>query len=110
MARLNQTLLHKIAKRLGKTPQRIREQVSRRASREGVASPAALVMWARDLGIGVASAMDKLPAHIQQQLSVPRVVAPTPARRPTPTRSGRPRPRRPAGRRPARGSTGKLVF
>lgn len=109
MARLNQTLLHKVSKRLGKTPQYIREQVSRRASREGVASPAALVMWARDLGIGVASAMDKLPAHLQQQLSVPRVVAPTPVRRTT-SMVPRARSRRPARRPPARSSTGKWVL
>ena len=80
MARLNQALLNKVAKKLGKSPQYIREQVSRRASREGVVSPAALVMWARDLGIGVSSAVDKLPPHVQQQLSVPRVSS---ARAPT---------------------------
>src|SRR5437867_4426033 len=74
MARLDQTLLNKVANQLRKDPQYIREQVSRRASREGVASPAALVMWARDLGIGVASAVAKLPPHVQQQLAVPRVV------------------------------------
>ncbi|MFH1679540.1 MAG: hypothetical protein ABIH26_02735, partial [Candidatus Eisenbacteria bacterium] len=82
MARLDQALLSKVAKRLRKEPQYIREQVSRRASREGVASPAALVMWARDLGIGVASAVNRLPAHMQQQLAVPRVVPPAvPGRR-----------------------------
>lgn len=86
MARLDQALLHKIARRLGKTPQYIREQVSRRAGREGVVSSAALVMWGRDLGIGVASAVDKLPPHVQQQLSVPRVVAPTPRAAPRGTR------------------------
>jgi hypothetical protein len=85
MARLNQALLQKIARRLNKTPQYIREQVSRRASREGVVSPAALVMWARDLGIGVASAVDKLPPSVQQQLIVPRVVAPI--ARPAPRRA-----------------------
>lgn len=86
MARLDQTLLRKVADRLGKDPQYIREQVSRRASREGVASPAALVMWARDLGIGVASAVNKLPPHVQQQLAVPRVVPPRPSVRPRSTR------------------------
>jgi TIR domain len=92
MAQLNQTLLHKVANRLGKKSQYIREQVARRASREGVASPVALVMWARDLGIGVASALDKLEPLAQQQLSVPRVV---PARR-----TSRPAaPRRRDGRR-----------
>jgi hypothetical protein len=110
MARLNQTLLQKVAARLGKTPQYIREQVSRRASREGVASPAALVMWARDLGIGVASALEKLPPHVQQQLSMPRVVAPRPVRV-VPRKSGAARPRnRAGGRRLARGETGKEIF
>jgi hypothetical protein len=109
MARLNQTLLHKIATRLGKTPQYIREQVSRRASREAVASPAALVMWARDLGIGVASAVDKLPAPLQQQLSVPRVVAARPARRTAPMARGV-RARTSGRRRPARDAAAKWVM
>lgn len=61
MARLNQTLLHKVAKRLSKKPQYIREQVSRRASREAVSSDVALIMWARSRGIGVASALNKVP-------------------------------------------------
>jgi hypothetical protein len=110
MARLNQTLLQKVADRLGKTPKYIREQVSRRASREGVASAAALVMWARDLGIGVASALEKLPPHVQQQLSMPRVVAPRPVRAVS-RKPGAARPRMTArGRRPARGSKGKAIF
>jgi hypothetical protein len=105
MAQLNQTLLHKVAKRLGKTPQYIREQASRRASREGVASPVALVMWARELGIGVASALDKLAPQFQQQLSVPRVAVPTTSR----ARRAPPAPRRSAARS-GRASDGKLVF
>jgi hypothetical protein len=108
MGRLNQALLHKVARRLGKTPQYIREQVSRRASREGVVSSAALVMWARDLGIGVASAVNQLPPHVQQQLSVPRVVGPRPGPpAPRGARAGRPRPRR---ARTPRGSAEKWVF
>jgi hypothetical protein len=108
MARLNQALLQKVARKLGKTPQYIREQVSRRASREAVASPVALIMWARDLGIGVASALDKLEPLAQQQLSVSRVV---PARsRPHP-----PPPRRRAGRQrrrlqAARPARGRAIF
>ena len=90
MARLNQTLLHKVAKRLGKTPQYIREQVSRRASREAVSSDVALIMWARSLGIGVASALNKVPPSVQQQLAVPRVLGPTQAK---------PQGRRAAGRK-----------
>jgi hypothetical protein len=107
MARLDQALLNKVAKRLRKDPQYIREQVSRRASREGVASPAALVMWARDLGIGVASAVNRLPPHMQQQLAVPRVV---PAVVPGRQRSRRPqiRARQTRGRKQDR--VGKWVF
>src|SRR5437016_9989564 len=100
MARLDQALLQKLARRLGKTPQYIREQVSRRAGREGVVSSAALVMWARDLGIGVSSAVDKLPPHVQQQLSVPRVVEAIPRQ----TRSRR-IAKRTASRRSARRGT-----
>jgi hypothetical protein len=107
MARLDQSLLNKVAKRLRKEPQYIREQVSRRASREGVASPAALVMWARDLGIGVASAVNKLPPHMQQQLTVPRVVPPIVSHRQRSTRSQR-RFRQPGGR--SRGHLGRWVF
>lgn len=107
MARLDQTLLRKVADRLGKDPQYIREQVSRRASREGVVSPAALVMWARDLGIGVASAVNKLPPHVQQQLTVPRVVAPGPSAR---SRATRAQGRRPSNSSRGPGRTGKWVF
>ncbi len=109
MARLNQTLLHKVADRLDKAPKYIREQVSRRASREGVASSAALVMWARDLGIGVASALEKLPPHVQQQLSMPRVVAPRRVRAAS-RKSGAARSRKPARRQPAGRSRGKAIF
>lgn len=107
MARLNQALLHKIAKRLGKDPKYIREQVSRRASREAVASEGALVMWARDLGIGVASALEKLPPHVQQQMSVPRVMQPRPARNSPRRTAGRTRR---ATRPPGGASKRRLVF
>jgi len=89
MARLNQTLLHKVAKRLSKDPQRVREQVSRRASREAVSSDVALIMWARDLGIGVASALNKVPPGVQQQLAVPRVLGPTQTKLRAPTATER---------------------
>jgi hypothetical protein len=105
MARLNQALLHKVARKLDKTPQYIREQVSRRASREAVASPVALVMWARDLGIGVASALDKLEVPAQQQLSVSRVVPARRTARSVSRRTGRKR------RAPApRPSKGRAIF
>lgn len=110
MSYLDQALLRKVAARLGKTPQYIREQASKRANREGVASPAALVMWARDLGIGVGSAVKKLEPHVQQQLSVPRVVPPA-GSAPRP-RSGPQAPRRTSrkSKRAAFTPSGILVF
>jgi hypothetical protein len=107
---LDQALLRKIAERLGKTPQYIREQASKRANREGVASPAALVMWARDLGMGVGSAVKKLEPHVQQQLSVPRVVPSAGSvLRPRSGPSG-PRTTSRKSRRAASASRGVLVF
>lgn len=112
MARLDQALLQKVATRVGKNPKYIREQTSRRASREGVASEVALVGWARDLGIGVASAVRRLPAHLQQQLAVPRVLPAGPAGAVSRSRPGQPRRR---GRRrqrstPTRQGRRKWVF
>ncbi|MFZ1060398.1 MAG: toll/interleukin-1 receptor domain-containing protein [Candidatus Rokuibacteriota bacterium] len=68
-------------------------------------------MWARDLGIGAASAVNRLPPHLQQQLSVPRVLPPRPARAASSSRS--PAGRRSARRRSAgayRRANGKWVF
>jgi hypothetical protein len=73
VAFLDQRLLKAVAFKTRKTVKYTREQVSRRGSREGVASEAALIMWARDLGIGVSSAARRLPPHVQQQLTVARV-------------------------------------
>jgi hypothetical protein len=96
MAQLNQALLHKVAEKLGKTPQYIREQVARRASREAVVSDVALIMWARELGIGIASALRKATPTVQQQLSVARAAAPPPRTR---RRAAAAAPRRPRRRR-----------
>jgi len=67
-ARLDQALLQKISDRTGKTPKYIREQVSKRASRLSIASEAALILWARGLGFGTATAFRKLEPHLQEQV------------------------------------------
>jgi hypothetical protein len=72
--RLNRALLTKVANRTKKTEQYIREQVSRRASRQGIASEAALIIWAKQLGFGTAAAQRHLDPHVQQQVSSARLL------------------------------------
>ncbi len=67
--RLHLGLLEKVAKSTKKTKQYVREQVSRRASREGISSEAALIIWAKELGFGTALAQRHLDPHVQQQIS-----------------------------------------
>jgi len=61
MARLNTDILEKMGQKSGKTQQYLREQISRKASKQGVSSTAAQLIWARDLGIGIANALNRLP-------------------------------------------------
>ena len=65
---LDTTLLNKIAKKVDKPVKYVREQVSKRATRQGVTSPAALILWARDLKISTALSFRKLEPHIQDQV------------------------------------------
>lgn len=67
-ARLNRTLLEKLVKRTGKSEQYLREQISKRASRLGVPSEVAQILWAMELGMGTASALRTLPPHMQEQV------------------------------------------
>jgi hypothetical protein len=99
---MNQTLLHKVAKALDKEPNYIRQQVSRRAGREGVVSDVALINWARELNLGVTNAVNHLEPHHLQQLSAPRV--PPRARAPA-AKSEKVQPRKPPRRK-----KGLLVF
>jgi Protein of unknown function (Hypoth_ymh) len=65
---LDQGILKKLAKKTGKKEQYLREQISRRAARQGITSPAAEILWARDFGIGTGRYLSTLPAHIQDQV------------------------------------------
>jgi len=65
--RLDPQLLSRIAAKTGKSEKYTREQISKRAARLGVAAEAAQIAWARELGIGTAVALRRLPPHIQDQ-------------------------------------------
>lgn len=66
--RLNPDLLDKVAKKSGKSQQYLREQISRMAGRQGISSTAAQLAWARDLGIGIANALNKAPADVRSEV------------------------------------------
>ena len=75
--RLDQEILLKIAGKVGKSEKYVREQISKRANRLGVSSEAAQIIWAKQLGIGTATAQRRLDPHIQEQVrsSLPTVFA-----------------------------------
>lgn len=65
---LNHSLLKKIAQRVRKPEKYVREQISKRAARFSIASPAAQVLWAKELNIGTGVAFRSLPPHVQDQV------------------------------------------
>ena len=71
-------IIKKIAKHIDKPEKYIREQISKRATRFSIASPAAQILWAKELGISTAVALRKLPTHIQDQVqsALPTTFAP----------------------------------
>jgi hypothetical protein len=94
---LDADLLEKLRKKTGKRPQYLREQISRKASKLGVSSRAAQIIWAQNQGIGVAHALNRSAPEIRQEVrSVPGGQA-TVARVPThSSRSAQRVARRPA--------------
>jgi hypothetical protein len=67
--RLNVGLLNRMKDRSGgKRIQYLREQISKRASRQGVSSAAAQLVWAKELGIGVAGALAQATPEVRQEV------------------------------------------
>lgn len=67
--RVNARLLNRMSDKTGGKPvQYLREQISRRASRQGISSTAAQLIWAKQLGIGVASALAQATPEIRQEV------------------------------------------
>jgi hypothetical protein len=85
--RLNVRLLQRMSDKTGKPVQYIREQVSKRARRQDIPSTAAQLIWAKQLGIGVTSALARAAPEVRQE--VRSVGAPRPERAPLPHPSPR---------------------
>jgi uncharacterized protein (TIGR02391 family) len=89
MARINADILERMHRKTGKPVPYLREQVSKRANKLGVSSTAAQLIWARDLGIGIASALNRQP-EIRDEMRGAHVTVPPAIGRSRPTaRTGR---------------------
>jgi uncharacterized protein (TIGR02391 family) len=68
MPKLDPDLLTKMAIKTGKPKQYLREQISRRASRSTVSSLAAQLLWAKELDIGIALALNRADPSIRDEV------------------------------------------
>jgi len=66
--RLSPPLLDKMVKKTGKSKQYLREQISRRAGKQGISSTAAQLVWAKELGIGIANQLSKVSADVRGEI------------------------------------------
>jgi uncharacterized protein (TIGR02391 family) len=57
-----------MAVKTGKSLQYLREQISRKAGKQGISSTAAQLIWAKDLGLGIANALHKLPPDVREEV------------------------------------------
>jgi uncharacterized protein (TIGR02391 family) len=78
--RLDPNLLEKMAGKSGKSTKYLREQISRRASRQSITSTAAQLAWAKELKIGVANALGKVSADVREEVRSVGSAVPTAAR------------------------------
>lgn len=66
--RLDPVLLQKVVKKKQKKEKYIREQISKRANRLAISSEAALVLWAKQLGVGTGNSQRRLSPTIQTEI------------------------------------------
>jgi uncharacterized protein (TIGR02391 family) len=66
--KLDFDLLAKMAAKSGKDEQYIREQISRRAGRTTVSSLAAQIAWAKEMGIGVTTALNRASPDVRAEV------------------------------------------
>ena len=66
--KLDSNLLDKMQAKTRKSKQYLREQVSRRASRNAISSVAAQLLWARELGIGITSVLDRAGPSVRDEV------------------------------------------
>ncbi len=66
--RLDPSLLDKLVKRTRKPIKYVREQISKRAAKHSISAEAALILWAKEFGIGTATFQRRLDPHLQEQV------------------------------------------
>ena len=66
--RLDPNLLAKMASRTGKEEQYLREQISRKATRSEVSSLAAQMLWAKELGLAITSALNRADPVVREEV------------------------------------------
>jgi len=77
--RLDQKLLSKISRKIGKDLPNVRVRVSKKAGQLGISSEAALIILAKELGIGAATSQRRLDPSKQAEVrdSLPNVISRT---------------------------------
>ena len=90
MARLNAEILEKMHRKTGKPHQHIRVRISQKASQQGISSIAAQLLWARELGIGIATALNRNP-EVREEIRSATPTTPTNTRARTVPAATRPK-------------------
>ncbi len=95
MKKLDVGLLAKMTAKTGKTKKYLREQISRRASKSAISSLAAQLLWARDLGIGIAVALSHADTEIRNEVRDHRTLPVAQPRRALGNSTEKPRSKKP---------------
>jgi hypothetical protein len=77
--RLDPDLLSKMSSKTGKNKQYLREQISRKAGQSLVSSLAAQILWAKELGLGITSALNRADVSVREEVRGTPSLPPTTA-------------------------------